>query len=437
MKSIARFLLYGFILAMMLAGVNGSGQSSASGVFVEPDVEVLHTFVGENIGDGFGWVGSDVGDINRDGAHDLIIPAPFYSQGGLERGKAYVYSGASGKLLNIETGKEGERFGYSASSAGDVNADGVPDYVVGGPGNDTVPGRVVVYSGKNHTPILELKGQPGELFGANATGAGDVDGDGYGDVFVGAPWASYTGFRAGRVMVFSGKNGALIWSRDGEQAGDFLGSGVGKVGPLDDDAAPDLVAGAFRAGLADGGTAYVYSGRSGDTLFEMTPFAPGTAETFSRFFASGAGDVNADGTPDIYVGDYNDKRGGGLGTGRAYIFSGRDGSRLYTFNAQDKGEGFGPGRGAGDVNGDGYGDVIVGAYTNSDGAPYAGKAYLYSGRDGSLMRTMTDQLPNDFAGVDALAVGDVNGDGLVDYLITGVNFFSTDLDHSYLIAGTE
>jgi hypothetical protein len=238
-------------------------------------------------------------------------------------------------------------------------------------------------------------------------------------------------------MVFSGKNGVLIWSRDGKEAGDYLGSGVGMVGLLDDDAAPDLVAGAFRAGLADGGAAYVYSGSNGKTLFTLTPFAPGTADTFSRFFASGAGDVNDDGTPDIYVGDYNDKRGGGLGTGRAYIFSGLDGSRLYTFNAEDKGEGFGPGRGAGDVDGDGYGDVIVGAYTNSDGAVYGGKAYLYSGRDGSLMRTMTDQLPSDYAGVDALAVGDVNGDGLVDYLITGVNFDYTGFDHSYLIAGTE
>jgi hypothetical protein len=247
--------------------------------------------------------------------------------------------------------------------------------------------------------------------------------------------ASFGHLRAGRVYMFSGKDGTLLWTRDGLADDDRLGSGMGKVGLLDGDTAPEVVAGAWGAGITDGGQAYVYSGATGRTLFTLDPFAHGTASRFSQFFASGPGDVNRDGTPDIYIGDYNDKRGGGEGTGRAYVFSGLDGSLIYLFNAENQEDGFGPGRGTGDVNGDGYPDLIIGAYTNEDGARKAGKAYVFSGRDGSILRTMTDRVKNDYFGVDALAVGDVNHDGLTDFLVTGVNFNLTGLDHTYLIAG--
>jgi hypothetical protein len=296
---------------------------------------------------------------------------------------------------------------------------------------------VAVYSGKDHALLLELHGEPGEFFGYSVAGAGDANADGYGDILVGAPQASASFFHAGRVSLYSGKDGSILWQHDGGGESNFLGSAVGKVGLLDADSVPELVAGAFGAGLSHGGEAYVYSGAGGNVLFTLTPKAYGTATRFGQFFASGAGDVNADGKPDIFVGDYADKRGGGIGTGRAYIFSGADGSSLYVFNAEDQDDGFGPGRGVGDVNGDGYGDLIIGAYTSDDGAPFGGKAYLFSGKDGSVLRTMTDRIPFDAFGVDALSVGDLNGDGLVDYLVTGLNFFGSDLDHSYVIAGIE
>lgn len=421
--------LAGVLVALLAVGV---GAALAAAPFVEPEAQALLTLYGEQPGDGFGWVGENLGDLDGDGVNDFITSAPFYVQDGSQVGRAYVYSGADGALLNVVTGQTDENFGFSASTAGDVNADGTPDYIVGGRGviTSAVPflGRVVVYSGADHRVLYAFNGAPNEGFGYSARGAGDVNGDGYGDLIVGAGLASFSAFRAGRVYVFSGADGSELWHVDGFEDFDFLGSAVGLVGDLNGDGFPELSAGAYGAGPANGGLAYVFDGTNGAVLLTLEPQAWGTAVRFGQFFASGAGDVNADGLPDIFVGDYPDRRGGGLGTGRAYIFSGADGKRLYLFNAQAKGEGFGPGRGVGDVNGDGFGDVIIGAYTSSAGAPASGKAYLYSGQDGALLRTVTNTVPNEFLGVDALSLGDLNGDGLADYLLTGSGVL-------YLVAG--
>lgn len=424
--------LTGLLLVVMLLGTMPGAVVFADSPFVEPEVEVLHTFEGENIGDHYGWVSENLGDLNGDGTNDFIITAVLNSEAAPGAGKAYVYSGADFSELNTVVGEaEGELFGYSAASAGDVNADGTPDYLVSG------AGRVVAYSGANHSVIREWS-EPMIFFGADVDGAGDVNGDGYDDVLVGAPFASFTFNRAGRVYVFSGKDGSLLWTRDGQSEEAFLGSGVGRIGFMDGDDAPELAAAAHKGGKANRGQVYVLSGATGSVHMTLEASPPGTAEVFGRFFASGAGDINDDGVADIYVGDYADKFGGGEGTGSAYVFSGAYGSLLYKFTGENKEDGLGPGRGVGDVNGDGYGDLIIAAYTNEDGGVRkGGKGYLFSGQDGSVLRTMTSRVKDDFVGVDAISVGDLNGDGLSDYLLTGVNFFFTHLDHSYVIAGRE
>lgn len=137
--------------------------------------------------------------------------------------------------------------------------------------------------------------------------------------------------------------------------------------------------------------------------------------TFATFHAAGGGDVDGDSTSDIFIGDFNafqEKNG----TGRAYVFSGFNGNRLSVINAESGGDGMGPGRIVGDVDGDGWDDVFVAAYTWGDSAQ--GKAYLRSGR-GGVIRTMTGTEPAAFLGVDAAGLSDVNGDGKLDFLVTG------------------
>jgi hypothetical protein len=279
-----------------------------------PHTVIIHQFDGEQVGDGFGWVGTDLGDLTGDGIHELLIPAPFFADAnGFPIGKFYVYSGSDGALLHSEAGQG--YLGYSAARAGDVNADGVADYIVSAP-----IGRYAnVYSGADHTILLTFNAGPGEFFGASVTGAGDVNGDGRADLLVGAQNASYSFTNAGRVYLYSGLDGSLLWTADGPSALARLGSGAGLVGDVNGDNVPDSVVGAM--GVAQ---AFVLSGVDGNVIHTLSPERPADAAVFGQFFASGAGDHNADGIPDVFVADYAATVDGVPGTGNAFVFSGAE-----------------------------------------------------------------------------------------------------------------
>jgi hypothetical protein len=421
-----------FFMAFLLIGLPVAGQSP----FVEENVTILYEMQGETIGDGFGWVGANLGDLNGDGVNDFGTTAPFYG-GDQALGKLYIYSGANGALLHEATGIEANRFGYSLSSAGDVNGDAVPDYIVGGAGPAN---RIVVYSGADHTIIHDLTTPSAapENFGASVAGAGDVNDDGYADLLVGANRAdvSETVTDTGRIYLLSGVDGAVIWQQDGSGPQALLGSGVGLVGDVNGDGVPDQVAAAPGAGEKGLGEAYVYSGVDGTILLTVEPKKEANSGgTFGTFFASGAGDTNHDGTPDIFVGDYAAFRGDAASTGRAYLYSGVDGSILQRFEAEADGDGLGPGRGIPDIDGDGFADVIVAAWQSSAVVPTGGKVYVYSGADGTVLHRATGAIEADALGVDALAVGDLNGDDTMAYMLTAVgrDFNGTDVGRIYIV----
>ena len=311
----------------------------------------------------------------------------------------------------------GDQFGFSVSDAGDVNNDGFPDLIIGAPFHDsagTDRGRAYVYSGLTGSLLYTFDGAAaGDNFGYSVSGAGDVDTNGYDDVIIGAPLNDAAGTNAGRAYVYSGSNGALLSTFTADSAGDDFGRSVSGAGDVNNDGLADVIVGAplwddpFNT-LATG-RAYVYSGASGSLLYTLIGQCYSIAcddsvdQQFGRS-VSGAGDVNNDGYDDIIVGApfYN----ANWIRGRAYVYSGFNGSVLYTLTGPATDALFGWSvSGAGHVNNDSFADIIVCGRSSVN-------SVVYSGQNGSVLDTLTGSNPSSVSGA-----GDVNNDGLDDLIV--------------------
>jgi len=258
-----------------------------------------------------------------------------------------------------------------------------------------------------------------------ALAVGDVNGDGKRDIAVGAS-SAFVGGKAsqGRVYVFSGADGSVLFTLDSpnpEPGGDF-GYSVA-MGDVDGDGRDDIAVGATNEDVGtteSAGRAYVFSGVSGSLLLTLT--VPSPNPEFPRSFAESlaVGDVNGDGRADIVVGA-EQEHVGGKNQGRAYVFSGANGSLLFALDTPNPqgGAGFGGDVAVADVNGDGLGEIVVGANGEQVGANAGqGRAYVFSGGSGSHLLTL--DTPNPQAGAyfgGDVAVGDVNGDGLEEIVV--------------------
>jgi tetratricopeptide (TPR) repeat protein len=381
--------------------------------FAEPFVEkvkVIRELDGDSAGDQYGWIARGIGDVDRDEVIDFVTSAPTKNIGGANAGRVYAYSSRSGTLLWSVDGKPGEQLGTGVESAGDVDGDGTQDVIAGAP----YAGRSYIYSGADGHVLFTLRAEKdSDAFGLHVSTAGDVDHDGHADFIVGAPSNGAGGENAGRAYVYSGKDAHVLLTLTGERAGDAFGSTVAGYA---DSARSLIVVGAPSAGSGKVGRTYVYQGLSQKPAFIIESDSTGRA--LGAMFVSVAGDVNQDGVPDIYASDYTNGAKG-PSTGRIYVHSGRDGKRLLTLTGETAGEGFGIGPATtGDVDHDGHDDLVVGSWQYSGAAAQGGRVYLYSGRDGKLLKTFTDRIPGDTFGFDAVGIGDVDGDGEVDFLLT-------------------
>jgi AraC-like DNA-binding protein len=309
-----------------------------------------------------------------------------------------------------------------------VNGDRVHDILVGAPANGA--GHVDLHSGATGELLHRFVGvQSGDYFGWSVSSAGDVNHDRGGDVLIGGSQFG-SGAGPGYADVYSGETYELLRRLTGDAVGDQFGSGAGWSRDVNRDHVPDQIIGARHANGR--GQVYVYSGGTGDRL--LTIDASSHGGQLGSFFVAGMGDVNRDGTPDIYAADYSDTTNGsdpgaGNAAGRAAVYSGRDGHELLAWLGSDADAGLGPGRGAGDVNHDGHPDLTVGSFSSNAGALNAGRVQIFSGADESVLRTITSTTANEQFGFDAVGLGDTNRDGAPDELVAAATG-----DHVYGVA---
>ncbi|WP_413171701.1 beta strand repeat-containing protein [Anabaena azotica] len=468
----------GFTSALNLSDLNGSNGFVINGI---------------KANDFSGYSVSSAGDVNGDGFDDLIIGAYGADPNGSYSGQSYVVFGKSGgftSAINLSdlNGSNGfaingmtsyDSSGSAVSSAGDVNGDGLDDLIIGAfraepNGGDS--GQSYVVFG-NAAPELDLNDSngfvingvtAGDYSGWSVSSAGDVNGDGFDDLIIGALGADPNGNNSGQSYVVFGNSGGLtstlnLSDLDGSNGFvingittfDFSGHSVSSVGDVNGDGFDDLIIGAYAADPngSYSGQSYVVFGKSGGftSSFNLLDLNGSNgfvingikANDYSGWSVSSAGDVNGDGFDDLIIGAYAADPNGSK-SGQSYVVFGKSGGFTSTLNLSDLNGSNGfvingitafdnsgwSVSSAGDVNGDGFDDLIIGAFAADPNGSYSGQSYVVFGKSGGFTSTLNLSDLNgsngfvingitayDYSGWSVSSAGDVNGDGFDDLII--------------------
>ena len=393
---------------------------------------------GENSSDKFGWSVSGAGDMNGDGFDDVISGAPGFASGKGKMYVYYGATSMDQYSDVTKIGEStGSYFGYSVSNAGDFNSDGYSDILAGAYGMNLSMGKVYFYQYRSDPPRtladLTLTGVSGSLFGIFTSDAGDVNGDGFSDLLVSAPNSNNSG--RGRIFIFYGgpnMDNYPDYVKSGSIDGNQFGISVSGAGDVNGDGYDDIIIGSNSVGFESNGKADIFLGGANmDTVADVTMYEQQTGTRYGET-VSKIGDINSDGYDDVIVGDmdYNSY------IGRAYIYYGGANMNngidliLSGSSASQFGHSFAPAK---DINGDGYSDLVVGARSYGSGL---GRVYIYYG--GPAVDNIADVILQGFVTGEefgnGLASGDVNGDGYTD-VICSAPFYNSYTGRMFLFYG--
>lgn len=355
---------------------------------------------------------ASLGDLNADGHSEFIIGLPFDNTAGSSVGRVEVYSGASGDVIYEVLGQGSDKwFGFAVASAGDVNGDGTPDFIVGAPASASFRGRARVYSGSSGAVLLTINSAVDNAsLGWSVGTIGDLDGDGRDDPFAGAPKQSSS---EGFLTVVSGQNGSSLLEIDGQAYFQRLGEFAVGPGDCNGDGIPDILIGSpgFKVDGEIKGAVQLYSG-TGSSI----PLATFVGEDQVIGVHLDAGhDWNGDGADDFLIASDSGEV--------VRVYSGLDQAVLWEL--------YEPGAitpwtvsFVGDVEGDGHAEIVIGRSQAVSG----GLISVYSGAEGCELY----QQPAGLMDGKALLVGgtgDVDADGRADWFAMGLDPIPAGMTH--------
>jgi hypothetical protein len=380
------------------------------------------------------------GDVNGDGYDDVIVGSPSADVSGHpDSGEVRVFlspSLSSVSVLHAPDVEDGAQFGRSVAT-GDVNGDGFTDVVVGAPnshvGSYSAAGKVFVFLGPSLTSVSTIDNAAAEnsAYFGRAVAVGDVNNDGKDDVLVGAPEASAGGMtRAGKAFVFLGPSFTTVSTLQDPEPEDSAHFGRSlAAGDVNGDGRDEVIVGAPDSDMGatgqflDAGQAFVFAGPSFASASSLQDPEPQNGAFFGWSVA--AGDTNNDGYDEVIVGAYGSNFASSATAGQVFVFSGpslAESAMLHDPDPELDGY-FGFAVTAGDVNGDGYEDAVIGA-DDKDSADLvytsAGEAFIFLAPSFETVIPLVDPVVESFAFfARSVAVGDVNNDGKGDFVAGG------------------
>ncbi len=373
----------------------------------------------------FGTSIAAVGDLDADGYGDLAVGAQGYDGEQADEGNAFVFYGRASGLastpdveIDSPEGAAGGLFGAVVTGAGDLDGDGYADLAVDAAGTASRRGKAFVFYGRamgvGRAPDVAIENplaRPNTSFGHWMDGAGDVDGDGYSDLAIGAYELDAEQTDEGGAFLYHGGVRGLeteprtAFPNPSHVAEGAFGVRVLGGVDLDRDGYADLAITAHGQSMPEPkeGGAFVFAGSAMGVDPDPTATVDNPAdEALSRFGAAlGGGDLDGDGYDDLAVGAYLLGGGDNDGEGAAYVYPGSDdgigtGPRIELANPTGQTDGsFGIALASpGDIDGDGYDDLVVGAYLQTSEVSIEGVVYVYYGSADGIATTPDLEIVN-------------------------------------------